>query len=172
VNDSLRYGRIVKGSRTLVLVVVASGLVLSACGTNKSPKASSTTAPAAGSSTTTAPAGSSTTVAPTTTTSIPFSVSQVHTGTGPATLAQFTVPGKAKEWDLDWVYDCKSAPNRTGSFSITVVGHGSAANTTDAGVPAQQGHGTAGLVKNFDTGTFNLKVATPCQWTVRVEVLT
>jgi hypothetical protein len=86
-------------------------------------------------------------------------------------LTQFSVPAKAKEWDIDWVYDCAAAPNHEGTFSIAVVGHGSAANTTDAGVPQQQGHGTAGLLKNYDTGSFNLKVATPCRWTVRVEIL-
>jgi hypothetical protein len=86
-------------------------------------------------------------------------------------LAQFTVPAKAKEWDIDWVYDCAKDPSKTGTFSIAVVGHGSASNTTDAGVSHPLGHGTAGLVKNYDTGTFNLKVTTPCMWTVRVEVI-
>jgi hypothetical protein len=87
-------------------------------------------------------------------------------------LTQFTVPSKAKEWDIDWVYDCSATPTKKGTFSITVVGHGSASDTTDAGVPQQSGSGTAGLVKNYDIGTFNLDVATPCKWTVRVEVIT
>jgi hypothetical protein len=82
------------------------------------------------------------------------------------------VPAKAKEWDLDWEYDCAAQTTKKGNFSVTVVGHGSAANTTDAGVPEQSGAGTAGLVKNYDIGTFNLKVATPCKWTVRVETIT
>ena len=144
---------------------------MSACGGGKEATGTSTTTSAASTgSTDHVPTSSSTAVAPTTT-SIPFNVPQVHTGTGPATLAQFTVPDSAKEWDLDWVYDCSKVPNRVGSFGVTVVGHGSASSTTDAGVPTQQGHGTAGIVKNYDTGSFNLKVATTCEWTVRVETL-
>jgi len=94
----------------------------------------------------------------------------VKTGTGPASLAQFTVPANAKHWDLDWVYDCTKTPAKTGTFKVTVVGHGSASNTTDAGV-TQQGRGTSGLVHNYDAGTFNLDVATACTWTVRVEII-
>ena len=172
VRESLNFSRFARRSGTLLLAVATAGFVLSACGGGKNvgAKSTSTTAASTG-STTTGPASSSSTVAPTTTTSIQYNVPQVHTGTGPATLAQFSVPGKAKEWDIDWEFDCRSAPSHTGTFSVTVLGHGSAANTTDAGVAQQQGQGTAGIVKNYDTGSFNLKVATPCQWTVRVEVL-
>ena len=169
MRDGLKLNMRAKGAGSLVLVLMASGLALSACSSGNSPIAASTTTTTASKSTTTAPTSSSP-VAPTTT-SIPFNIPQVHSGTGPATLAQFTVPNSAKEWDIDWVFDCTKTPTHTGSFSVAVVGHGSAANTTDAGVPTKQGHGTAGLVKNYDTGTFNLTVATPCQWTVRVEVL-
>jgi hypothetical protein len=86
-------------------------------------------------------------------------------------LAQFKVPSSAKEWDIDWVYYCSSPPVTAGTFQVTVVGHGSTANTTDAGVTQPSGPGTAGIVKNYDTGTFNLKVTTTCSWRVRVEVL-
>jgi hypothetical protein len=87
-------------------------------------------------------------------------------------LAPFKVPSNAKEWDLDWVYDCSATPAKKGSFAVKIVGHGSAANTTDEGVPSQSGEGTAGIVKNYDIGTFNLVVTTSCKWTVRVEVIT
>ena len=154
-----------------ILAVLAAGLVLAACGSAKNAGKSTTTSGPSKSSTTTTPAHSSTTTAPISTTTIPFSVSQVKTGTGPATLSLFTVPAKAKEWDLDWVFDCTKLPAKTGSFKVGVVGHGSASDTTDAGV-TESGGGTAGLVRNYDTGTFNLTVATPCTWTVRVEVIT
>jgi hypothetical protein len=152
----------------MVLVVAASGFVLAACGSNN-PDATSTTTTAAttGPTTTTSASGSH----PTTPTTLPFSIAQVHTGTGPATLSEFSVPSQATEWDIDWVFTCSSTTTKTGTFDVTVVGHGASANTTDAGV-TQQGPGTAGLVKNYDTGKFNLKVATTCKWTVRVEVLT
>ena len=156
---------------SVMLAFLAAGLILGACGTSKAaaPPLTTTSQAATGSTTTTAP-GSSTTRPPVTTT-IPFTVSQVKSGTGPASLAQFKVSAKAKEWDLDWEYDCTKTPAKTGTFAVTVVGHGSSLNTTDAGVPQQSGRGTAGIVKNFDTGTFNLDVATPCEWTVRVEVI-
>ena len=156
-----------------MLGIATAGLVLAACGSGK-PSAhgsTSTTTTSTGSATTTAPTSGSTTRPVTPTTSIPFTISQVHRGTGPATLAQFNVPSKAKEWDIDWVYFCSSSPTTIGTFKITVVGHGSAANTTDAGVNEPSGPGTAGIVKNYDTGSFNLKVTTTCQWTVRVEVI-
>ena len=164
------HRRFVRTSGTVVLAMAAAGLMFAACGGGK-PVAdkSTTTTTASTGSTTTDPATASTT-APTTT--IPsFSIPVVHTGTGPATLAQFTVPSKAPEWDIDWVFNCSAVPTKTGTFGVTVVGHGSAANTTDAGVTEQQGNGTAGIVKNYDTGTFSLKVATACKWTVRVEIL-
>jgi hypothetical protein len=84
-------------------------------------------------------------------------------------LGNFTVAANATEWDLDWVFDCKTTGG-TGAFKVSIVGHGSAANTTDAGV-TQSGVGTDGIDKNYDTGTFNLKVDSPCKWTVRVEVI-
>jgi hypothetical protein len=185
-----------------MLAVLAAGLVLAACSSAKSPKASTTTLAStqatttvAGHSTTTVAGHSTTTVAghsPTTVaghststtvastpkttvapppTTIPFSVSEVKTGTGPASLAQFTVPGNAKEWDIDWVFDCTKIAGTTGPFKITVIGHGGAVDTKDAGV-TESGHGTSGLERNYDKGTFNLDVATPCTWTVRVEVIT
>ena len=49
-------------------------------------------------------------------------------------LGSVQVPSSAKEWDIDWVYYCTSSPTTVGTFQITVVGHGSTANTTDAGV--------------------------------------
>jgi autotransporter translocation and assembly factor TamB len=154
----------------MMAIVLAAGLVLAACGGAKNAGKSTTSDPSK-SSTTTAPAHSSTTTTPIATTTIPFTVSQVKTGTGPATLSTFTVATKAKEWDLDWVFDCTKIPAKTGSFKVSVVGHGSASDTTDAGV-TESGGGTAGLVRNYDTGNFNLTVATPCTWTVRVEVIT
>jgi hypothetical protein len=172
VRNSNDRGRIVRRSGTLLLALAAAGLVMSACGGTKAPKAatsSTTTTAASHSSTTTKPTATSTTVAPTPTTTVPFAISQVHTGTGPATLADFTVPANTTEWDIDWVYDC-SKTGGTGAFGISVVGHGSAANTTDAGV-TQSGKGLSGIAKNYDTGTFNLKVASACKWTVRVEVI-
>ncbi len=152
----------------MVLAVAASGFVLAACsnGNNSAANSTTTTAATTGPTRTTAPTGGHPTTTPTT---LPFSVAQVHTGTGPATLTDFSVPSKATEWDIDWVFNCSSTPTKTGTFDVTVVGHGSSANTTDAGV-TQQGPGTGGLVKNYDTGKFNLKVATTCKWTVRVEV--
>jgi hypothetical protein len=152
-----------------VLAVATSGFVLAACGNNNNPAANSTTTTAAttGPTTTTIPTSGH----PTTPTTLPFTVAQVHTGTGPATLTDFSVPTKATEWDIDWVFNCSSTLTKTGSFAVTVVGHGSSANTTDAGV-TQQGGGTGGLVKNYDTGKFNLKVASTCKWTVRVEYFT
>jgi len=161
--------RLRRRSGAVVLAVAASGLVLSACGNgNPTAATSTTTAATTGSTTTTSPSGGHPTTTPTT---LPFSIAQVHTGTGPATLSEFSVPSKATEWDIDWVFSCSSASTKTGTFDVTVVGHGASADTTDAGV-TQQGPGTAGLVKNYDTGKFNLKVATTCKWTVRVEVLT
>jgi hypothetical protein len=155
--------------------MAAAGLLLAACSTGKDvANKSTTTTLSVSASTTTDPAGGSTTTTttppPTTTTIPPFTIPVVHTGTGPATLAQFSVPSKAPEWDIDWVFNCSVVPTKTGTFDVAVVGHGSAANTTDAGV-TEQGNGTAGIVKNYDTGTFNLKVTTACKWTVRVEIL-
>jgi hypothetical protein len=152
--------------------MAAAGLMFAACGTGKDAanKSTTTTSAASGSTTTDPSSGTTTTAAPTTTTIPPFTIPVVHTGTGPATLTQFTVPSKAPEWDIDWVYDCSVAPTKTGTFDVTVVGHGSAANTTDAGV-TEKGNASAGIVKNYDTGTFNLKVTTACKWTVRVEIL-
>jgi hypothetical protein len=158
--------RLLRTSGAVILAVLAAGLMLGACSSTPKAAANNST------STTTSPKSTSTTVAPTTTTTIPFAVAQVKSGTGPASLAQFTVTANAKEWDLDWEYDCTKTPAKTGSFAVTVVGHGSSVSTTDAGVPQQSGHGTAGLVKNFDTGTFNLNVSTTCAWTVRVEITT
>jgi len=158
---------LVRRSSFAALTIAASGFILAACG-NGNPANSTTTTAASAGPTTTAPTGGHPTTTPTT---LPFAIAQVHTGTGPATLTQFSVPAKATEWDIDWVFNCLSTPTKTGTFDVTVVGHGAAANTTDAGV-TQQGQGTAGLVKNYDTGRFNLKVATTCKWTVRVEVLT
>lgn len=105
---------------------------------------------------------------PSTTTTLPFVISQVTTNTGPADLAPFTVPAGSKEWDIDWVYDCSSTGG-TGTFEIKVIGYGSAASTTDVGV-TQSGTGTSGISRNYDTGKFSLNVSTPCKWTVRVEV--
>jgi hypothetical protein len=96
-------------------------------------------------------------------------ISQVKQGTGPETLSDFTVAANASEWDIDWEFDCKTTGG-TGGFKVSVVGQGSSANTTDAGV-TQSGAGTAGIDKNYDTGTFNLKVDSPCKWVVRVEVI-
>jgi hypothetical protein len=149
------------------LAVGAAGLLLAACGGTKA-GANSTTTTAASSSSTTIPSKPTLT----TQTTIPYNIPLVQHGTGPASLSQFTVPAKAKEWDLDWEYDCTATPTKKGTFSVKIVGHGSAANTTDAGVPQQSGSGTAGLVKNYDIGTFNLDVATPCKWTVRIEIIT
>jgi hypothetical protein len=165
-HDRMRIRRL----GTAVLTIAMAGFILSACGSGK-PSAKGSTSSTAPSATSTAPTSGSTTTPVTPTTSIPFAISQVHRGSGPATLAQFNIPSKAKEWDIDWVYFCSSSPTTTGTFKITVVGHGSAANTTDAGVNEPSGPGTAGIVKNYDTGTFNLKVTTTCQWTVRVEVI-
>jgi hypothetical protein len=169
VGHNQNHGRFLRTSGTVIMTVLAAGLILGAC--SKTPKAktdsSTTTVPGA---TTTAPTGTTTTVAPTPATTVPFSISQVKSGTGNESLAQYTVPASAKEWDLDWVYDCTKTPATTGSFAVAVKGYGSAANTTDTGVPAQTGHGTSGEVKNFDTGTFSLSVTTPCTWTVRVEI--
>lgn len=165
---------LLRTSGTVILAVLATGLLLGACSTPKNAAANSTTtsAAASGSTTTTAAASTSTTVAaPTTTTSIPFSVSQVKKGTGPASLAEFTVPTSAKEWDIDWEYDCTKTAAKTGTFAVSVKGYGSTSGTTDAGVPQQSSHGFAGIAKNFDTGSFSLNVTTPCTWTVRVEVL-
>lgn len=162
--------RLLGTSGKVILAVLAAGLVLAACGGNKGAAKTTTSSDASHGSTTTAPKSSSTT-APTATTTIPFSVATVKTGTGPATLAQFTVPTKAKEWDIDWVYDCTKTPAKTGSFKIGVVGHGTASDTTDAGVTTSGGD-SSGIAKNYDFGTFNLTVATACTWTVRVEVIT
>jgi hypothetical protein len=175
-HDQNRTRRL-RRSGTVLLVIVAAGLMLAACGSDKGSGAKSTTSTVAstGSSTTKAPTDSTTTApAPPATTpaTVPFSVSEVHTGTGPATLGNFNVSSQAKEWDIDWVYYGCPAPAKTGTFGITVVGHGSAANTTDGGVTEPAGPGTAGIDRNYDTGTFNLKVTTACKWTVRVEVLT
>jgi hypothetical protein len=162
--------RLLRTSSTVVLAVLAAGLVLAACGGAKNAAGKSTTTDPPTTSTT-APTSSSTTKPLTTPTTIPFLVSQVQHGTGPATLAPFTVKSNAKEWDIDWVFDCSKTTAKTGTFGVTVVGHGSASDTTDAGVPQKSGEGTAGLVKNYDVGTFNLKVASTCTWTVRVEVI-
>jgi hypothetical protein len=171
VKNSHDRSRRLRRSSTVILAVLAAGLVLAACGGTKNAGAKSTTTdPPAGSSTT-APASSSTTKPLTTPTTIPFLVSQVQKGTGPATLSPFTVKSNAKEWDIDWVFDCSKTTAKTGTFGVTVVGHGSASNTIDAGVPTKSGEGTAGIVKNYDVGTFNLKVASTCTWTVRVEVI-
>ncbi len=170
--------RRLRRSGTVVLVIMTAGLVLAACGGAKGSgdKSTSTTVASTGSSTTKAPtSGSTTTTAPppaTTPATVPFAVSEVHTGTGPATLAQFSVSSQAKEWDIDWVYYGCPAPSKTGTFVIKVVGHGSASDTTDGGVSEPVGPGTAGIDRNYDTGTFNLDVTTACKWTVRVEVLT
>ena len=150
-----------------MLVVASAGVALTACGGNKTAaNTSTTTKPPAHSTTTTAPHAAS----GTTTTLPQYTIPLVQHGAGPTTLSAFKVPASAKEWDLDWVYDCSAQPTKKGSFSVTVVGHGSSAETTDAGVPEQSGGGTAGIVKNYDTGSFSLKVATPCKWDVRVEV--
>ena len=157
-------------SGKLFLAIATAGFLLAACGGGK-PSAVTTTSGASGHSTTTAPKDGSTTVPSSPATTVPYAVAQIHAGSGSATLAQFKVPSRAKEWDIDWVYYCSSSPTTVGTFQITVVGHGSAANTTDAGVSQPSGPGTAGIVKNYDTGTFNLKVTTTCSWRVRVEVL-
>lgn len=170
-HPSGRFGRHIG---IVVLTVAVSGLVLSAC-SNKANTSSSTSSVPASSSTTTPSATTSTsatsptsTVPPTTT--IPFAVSQVHTGTGPASLAEFSVPSNATEWDIDWVYNCSSTGG-TGKFQVKVVGYGSASHTKDVGV-SQTGAGTSGISRNYDTGTFSLDLTTPCKWTVRVEVVT
>jgi hypothetical protein len=170
VGKSLDCRRRLRGSGTAVLVISAAGLLLGACSSGNGAAGSTTTTTAASGAKGTG--HSSTTIASTATTTIPFSVSQVQHGTGPASLANFTVPSNAKEWDIDWVYDCSATPTKKGSFSVSVVGHGSASDTTDIGVPSQSGVGTGGIAKNYDVGTFNLSVATPCKWTVRVEVFT
>jgi hypothetical protein len=158
-------------SGKLLLAIAAAGFFLAACGGGKPSAGVTTTSGASGHSTTTAPKDGSTTVPSSPTTTVPYAVAQLHTGSGSATLAEFKVPSSAKEWDIDWVYYCSSSPTTVGTFQITVVGHGSTANTTDAGVTQPSGPGTAGIVKNYDTGTFNLKVTTTCTWRVRVEVL-
>jgi len=160
----------------VVLVIMMAGLALAACGGAKKAgdTSTSTTAASTGSSTTKPATSGSTTTAPppaTTPATVPFAVSEVHTGTGPATLAQFTVSSQAREWDIDWVYYACPAPTKAGTFDIAVVGHGSASNSTDAGVTEPVGPGTAGIDRNYDTGTFNLKVTTACKWTVRAEIL-
>src|SRR5580692_2238186 len=171
VKHSHNRSRLLRTSSTVVLAVLAAGLVLAACGGAKNAAGKSTTTDPPASSTTTAPSSSSTTNPLTTPTTVPFLVSLVQRGTGPATLKPFTVKSNAKEWDLDWVFDCSKTTAKTGTFAVTIVGHGSASDTTDAGVPQKSGEGTAGLVKNYDVGTFNLKVASTCTWTVRVEVI-
>jgi len=163
---------------TVIVTIAAAGLVLAACNSDKGPGMKSTKSTKSTTSTTVA-AAPTTTKAPATTQpppattpgTVPFSISEVHTGTGPATLADFTVPSSAKEWDIDWVYYGCPVPSKTGTLVISVVGHGSASKTTDAGVSEPLGPGTAGIDRNYDTGTFNLKVATTCKWTARVEVL-
>ena len=159
-------------SGMLALAVATAGFTLAACGSGK-PSAGNvtTTSVPSAHSTTTTPTSASTTPAASATT-VPYSVAQVHAGSGPATLAEFKVPSSAKEWDIDWVYYCNQSLTTVGTFQVTVVGHGSTANTTDAGVNNPSGPGTAGIVKNYDTGRFNLKVTTTCQWRVRVEILT
>ena len=155
-------------SGKLLLAIVTAGLFMAACGGGKP---SATTGTTLAHSSTTAPKSDATTLPVSPTTTVPYSVALLHAGSGSATLAKFNVPSKAKEWDIDWVYYCSSSPTTVGTFQITVVGHGSTANTTDAGVDQPSGPGTAGIVKNYDTGTFSLKVTTTCQWRVRVEVL-
>jgi hypothetical protein len=157
---------------TVILTVAAAGLALAACSSDKGPGSKSTTSTTVSAAPTTTKAPTTTQPPPATTPgTVPFSISEVHTGTGPATLANFTVPSSAKEWDIDWVYyDCP-VPSKTGTLVISVVGHGSASKTTDAGVSEPIGPGTSGIDRNYDTGTFNLKVATTCKWTVRAEVL-
>jgi hypothetical protein len=165
------YGWRLRRLGTVVLVISAAGLTLGACSSGNGNAASKTTTTTAASSAK-GTGHTSTTIASSATTTIPFSVSQVQHGTGPASLANFTVASSAKEWDIDWEYDCSATPTKKGSFTVTVVGHGSASDTTDIGVPQQSGVGTAGIAKNYDDGTFNLNVATPCKWTVRVETFT
>ena len=159
-------------SGRLLLAVATAGFMLAACGGGKpsAGKVTTTSGPSAD-TTTSNPTSDSTTLPASPTTTFPYSVAQIHAGSGSATLADFKVPAKAKEWDIDWVYYCNSSPTTVGTFQVTVVGHGSTANTTDAGVTQPSGPGTAGIVKNYDTGTFNLKVTTTCSWRVRVEVL-
>ncbi len=171
VRHSHDRSRHLRTSSTLILAVLAAGLVLAACGGTKSATGKSTTSDPSASSSTTAPKSSSTTKPLVTPTTIPFLVSLVQHGTGPTSLSPFTVKANAKEWDIDWVYDCSKTATKKGSFAVTVVGHGSTSNTTDAGVPQQSGGGTAGIVKNYDTGTFSLNVASTCTWTVRVETI-
>jgi hypothetical protein len=158
---------------TVIVTLAAAGLVLAACSSDKGPGPKSTTSTTVSGAPTTTKAPDTTQPPPPATTSgtVPFSISEVHTGTGPATLADFTVPSSAKEWDIDWVYYACPAPSKAGTLVISVVGHGSASKTTDAGISEPTGPGTAGIARNYDTGTFNLKVATVCKWTVRVEVL-
>jgi len=173
VRESHGHKRVLVKVGTTVLALATAGLILGACSSGNGSASGSTTPKdgSKGTTTTIVSKDPSTTVTRTTQTTIAFSVAQVHTGTGPSSLAQFTVPSKASEWDIDWVYDCASQPTKTGTFSLTVVGHGSASDTTDAGVPQQSGNGTAGLVRNYDTGTFNLNVKSACKWTVRVEII-
>ena len=111
---------------TVIVTIAAAGLVLVACSSGKGPgtKPTTSTTVSAAPTTTKAP---DTTQPPSATTpgTVPFSISEVHTGTGPATLADFTVPSSAKEWDIDWVYYARPAPSKSGTFVISVVGHGS-----------------------------------------------
>jgi hypothetical protein len=171
VGDSHERMRLLHRAGTLVLAGATAGLMLGACGTAKGTASHATTTTTGSKSTTTTTTEPTRPTLPTETT-IPFAVAQVQKGTGPATMADFKVPGNVKEWDLDWTYNCTATPTHTGSFAVKIVGHGSAANTTDAGVPAQTSPGTAGIVRNYDVGTFNLVVTTPCSWIVRIENIT
>lgn len=174
MGDSHDRIRRVRRFGTVIVTIAAAGLVLAACSSNKAPGTKSTTSTTVSAAPTTTKAPAATTTQPppaTTPATVPFSISEVHTGTGPATLADFTVPSSAKEWDIDWVYYGCPVPSKTGTLVISVVGHGSASKTTDAGVSEPIGPGTSGIDRNYDTGTFNLKVATTCKWTARVEVL-
>jgi ABC-type Fe3+-hydroxamate transport system substrate-binding protein len=57
------------------------------------------------------------------------------TGTGTASLAQFTISDAS--WQLGWSYNCADY-GRSGSFAVNIKGHGPAAGTTDTG-PSELG---------------------------------
>lgn len=104
--------------------------------------------------------------ATTTTTTPPYVLFSVG-GTGDDLIGPFVISTPATQWNVGWTYNC-SKLGKKAKFDYTILfNHGSRQNLNDVG-PHQLGLKGAGTKHYYDSGTFNLSVATECSWTVKV----
>lgn len=85
-------------------------------------------------------------------------------GSGTKTTQSFTA---AKNWDLNWSYDCSNFGNQ-GNFVVTTYNDSGSPSFSNAPVN-QLGSSDSGVEHYHNGGTFYLEVNSECKWNIEVK---